>query len=77
MGGTHTSSIVWMCVLHVFHQDFAFAVLPVTLAPPLLIPQVLANMVVGRVLGLPLERPKSLTLDAINKQMLAQTAKKL
>jgi citrate synthase len=38
---------------------------------------VLANMVVGRVLGLPLERPKSLTLDAINKQMLAQTAKKL
>jgi citrate synthase len=38
---------------------------------------VLANTVVGRILGLPLERPKSLTLDAIAKQMAAQTAKKL
>lgn len=37
---------------------------------------VLANTVIGRILGLPLERPKSLTLEAIEKQMIAQTAHK-
>jgi citrate synthase len=35
---------------------------------------VLANTVVARILGLPLERPKSLTLDAIAKEMAAKEA---
>lgn len=37
---------------------------------------VMANTVVARILGQPLERPKSLTLDAIKKQMVAQTKDK-
>ena len=37
---------------------------------------VLANTVVARILGQPLERPKSMTMDAILKQMVQQTKPK-